>query len=129
MTARGTPLTHLTREGNQFILTSKVTHERHLVRQVKDIVDPVVPGYNRLAAAAMTPQHVGPSGKLECYTCHSAWQNNCYGCHFNRDLTQTALDMVAGAQTPGKPALDDKYFVNFKNFHMGYNGEGKIPPS
>ena len=128
VTARGTPLPHLTREGDQFVLTSKVSGERHPVRQVKDIVDPNRPGYNLLAAAAMTTQHLGPNGKLECYTCHSAWQNNCYGCHFNRDLSQTALDMVAGAQTPGKPTLDDKYFVNFKNFHMGYNGEGKIAP-
>ncbi len=128
VSSRGTPLPNLRWEGGQMILTSKVTGAEHVVKQAKDFTDPSHPAYNPLAASAMNANHLKEQGGLECYTCHSAWQNNCYGCHFNRDLTQTALDMIAGAHTPGKPVLDDKYFVNFKNFHMGYNAEGKIAP-
>ncbi|MBI4515593.1 MAG: hypothetical protein HY699_07235 [Deltaproteobacteria bacterium] len=128
VSTRGSPLTNLAWEDGQMMLTSKVTGEKHVVKQVKDIVNPESPFHNPIAATAMNANHIKESGGLECYTCHSAWQNNCYGCHFNRDLSQSALDMVAGAQTPGKPVLDDKYFVNFKNFHMGYNAEGKIAP-
>lgn len=126
--ARGTSLTNLRWDNGTMLLTSKVTGAQHRVTQVKDAVDPDSRFYNPRAAAAMNADHLRAEGGLECYTCHSAWQNNCYGCHFNRDLGQTALDMVAGVQTAGKPSLDDKYFVNFKNFLMGYNGEGKIAP-
>lgn len=128
VSGRGTPLTNLRWEAGRMVLTSKVTGREHVVKQVKDIVDPSSPGYNPLAARAMNANHLKADGGLECYTCHSAWQNNCYGCHFNRDLGQSALDMVAGESTPGKPVLDDRYFVNFKNFHMGYNAEGKVAP-
>jgi hypothetical protein len=128
LSSRGTPLTNVSWDDGRMVLTSKVTGARHTVTQVKDVVDPNHPSYNPLAALAMNANHLKEPGGLECYTCHSAWQNNCYGCHFNRDLTQSALDMVTGTQTPGKPVLDDKYFVNFKNFHMGYNAEGKVAP-
>jgi hypothetical protein len=125
---RGVSLTNLHWEDGQMVLTAKLTGARHLVKQVRDIVDPNHPAYNPLAASSMTGNHLKASGGLECYTCHSSWQSNCFGCHFNRDLRQTALDMVAGVQTTGKPVLDDKYFVNFKNFRMGYNSKRRIAP-
>ncbi len=128
VTGKGTPHDHLRWDNGVMILTGKLDGVEHIVPQVKDIVDPTHSSYNEDAAAAMTSDHLKSNGGLECYTCHSAWQNNCYGCHFNRDLGEDALDMFAGEPTHGKPSTGNKYFLNFKNFHMGYNAEGKVAP-
>ena len=128
VTGKGTVHEHLRWEGGVMILTGKVDGLEHFVPQVRDIVDPSHPSYSAVAAAAMNGDHLAAEGKLECYTCHSAWQNNCYGCHFERDLRESSLDLIAGEETPGRVGTDQKYFLNFKNFHMGYNAEGKIAP-
>lgn len=128
VTSKGTPLTHLRWEDDEMILKSKVTSQDHVVPQVKNIVDPTHAFFNPVASTAMTADHLKPQGGLECYACHSSWQNNCYGCHFERDLGDTSLDFVAGYETPGKPRTSVKYFLNFKNFHMGWNSEGKVAP-
>ena len=128
VTGRGVRHTHLRWQNGRMILTGKVDGKEHVVPQVKDIVDPGHASYNAVAATAMNANHLKAAGGLECYACHSTWQNNCYGCHFNRDLGKTALDMIAGVATQGKPETGNKYFLNFKNFHMGYNAEGKVAP-
>ena len=110
------------------ILTGKVDGVEHIVPQVKDIVDPGSMFYNSNAAAAMTSDHIKEEGGLECYACHAGWQNNCYGCHFYRDLDDTQLDFLDGAATVGHVETGDKYFMNWKNFQMGWNAEGKIAP-
>lgn len=127
-TALGTPLSQLRWENGQMLLRAKLDGVDHVVKQVKDIVDPAHPFFNPLAAQAMNADHLKEQGGVECYTCHSAWQPNCYGCHFKRDLSQSALDMLSGTQTPGKPATDDRYFISFKSFQMGHNPRGKASP-
>ena len=127
-TFNGIPHNNLRWEDGQMLLRGKISGRDHVVPQVKDIVNPEHPSYNATAATAMTGDHLKSSGGLECYACHSGWQNNCYGCHFSRDLRQNALDMITGEMTFGKPDTSMKYFVNFKNFHMGYNSEGKVGP-
>jgi len=129
VTARGTALSHVRIEPDgTYVLRSKATDEDHVVPQVLDFTNPAHPTFNDRASRAMTSEHLKETGGLECYACHAAWQNNCWGCHFERDLGGTALDMLAGEETYGSPKTDKKYFLNFKNFQMGYNAEGKVAP-
>ena len=127
-TSLGTPLPQLRWENGEMLLRTKIGGTDHVVKQVKDIVDPAHPSYNPLAAEAMNADHLKDQGGVECYACHAAWQPNCYGCHFKRDLSQSALDMLRGTQSPGKPTTDDRYFVSFKSFQMGHNSRGKVSP-
>lgn len=128
VTARGSRLDHVTVRDGLYVLTSKVTGKRHVIPQVKDFTDPRHPTYNPLAARYMDSRHLAANGGLECYTCHSAWQNNCWGCHFERDLREKALDYFEGRETPGRPRTAKKYFLDFKHFQMGRNSEGKVAP-
>lgn len=127
-TERGIVHDNLRWENDVMILTGKVDGIEHVVPQVKNIVDPSSISYNSNAAAAMNTDHIKEDGGLECYACHAAWQNNCYGCHFYRDLDDTQLDFIEGAETQGHVETGDKYFMNWKNFQMGWNSEGKIAP-
>ncbi len=128
LTEQGRKHTNLRWDNGRMILTGKVDGAERVVKQVKDIVDPASPEYNPLAAQYMTASHLKAQGGVECYTCHSAWQNNCYGCHFNRELGEDGFDMIAGEYTPGKPSTAKKYFLNFKAFQMGWNKDGKVAP-
>ncbi len=128
VTVRGSKLDHVRIENGTYILRSKVTGKDHVVAQAKEFTDPNHTTYNAMAAFAMNGDHLKATGGLECYTCHSAWQNNCYGCHFERDLRTSALDYFKGEKTLGTTKTDKKYFLNFKNFHMGWNSEGKVAP-
>jgi hypothetical protein len=64
------------------------------IPQVADIIDPNSPRYNskaRLAKlmgksgevtqASNTAQLAHANEKMECYTCHTSWITNCFGCH------------------------------------------------
>ena len=128
VTERGAVHDNLEWQNGLMLLTGKVNGGIHIVPQVKDIVDPTSVFYNESAAAAMNHDHIKVDGGLECYACHAGWQNNCYGCHFFRDLDETQLDTLAGMETHGLVETGDKYFTDFNNFQMGWNADGKIAP-
>ncbi|MEE9126288.1 MAG: multiheme c-type cytochrome, partial [Planctomycetota bacterium] len=92
MTSHGNRVSNLKRVGDDFFLVSKVTGKRHKVTQVKYLLDPKRPEYNRRAAAAMNDSH----GRLECYTCHNGWNVNFFGFHFDRNEQFTQLDLISG---------------------------------
>lgn len=65
------------------------------ISQVFDTIDPASPNYNARARAAKLATRGGGwwlpgmpvsnlahgNDKMECYTCHSSWVTNCFGCH------------------------------------------------
>jgi len=68
------------------------------VPQVRDVIDPASPRYNRRAHYAKTVQKDGASWgdltagisalahtneKMACFSCHSSWTTNCFGCHLS----------------------------------------------
>jgi hypothetical protein len=76
------------------------------VPQIMDSVNPASPRYNERSALAKTMQKDGltwgdagadPSklahrdGNMACFTCHTAWETSCFGCH---------LPMVANEKKP-----------------------------
>lgn len=124
VTRRGTPLTHIRREGEEVILTSKVSGVEHRVPQVLHVLDPQRPEFNPRAKQAMTSAH----GQVECYTCHAGWNPNFLGFHFTRNLSLSQLDLVSGKRTPGRVTTQEKVFATWKSFFAGLNEAGRVAP-
>lgn len=123
-TARGTPLAHIRRTGGEVVLTSKVDGREHVVPQAVHVLDPKRPEFNKAAAKAMTRQHE----KLECYLCHSNWNPNFLGFHFDRNESLTQLDLLSGAVTKGRVTTQEKVFATWKSFYAGFNESGRFAP-
>lgn len=123
-TARGTPLTHLKRVGKRVVLTSKVDGREHEVKQVVNVLDPAHPQFNAEAAKAMNASH----GKLECHLCHSNWNPNFLGFHFDRNESLTQLDLLSGLKTKGRVTTQEKVFATWKSFYAGLDPAGRFAP-
>lgn len=106
-----------------YVLTSKVDGVEHTIPTTMNIVES-----NPMAACAMNDNHIKPEGGLECYSCHTSWLPNCFGCHFERDETQMGLNYVTGAYEVGKVTTNNKIFEALRHFSLGGNSEGKIAP-
>lgn len=123
-TARGRKLPHLSwRDGSAF-LQSRVTGKHHRMKQARDVVRPGSADYNSRAVFAMTADHDG----LECYACHSGWNPNFFGFHFDRNEQFTQLDLLSGNRTTGRVSTQEKVFSTFKHFYLGWNSHGRIAP-
>lgn len=124
LTKKGTLLPHLERTDDGVYLTSRVTGGRHRVKQARDVVKPGSTDYNANAALAMTSDH----RNLECYSCHSGWNPNFFGFHFDRNEAFTQLDILSGNRTEGRVTTQEKVFSTFKHFYLGWNSHGRIAP-
>ena len=76
----------------------------------------------------MTDDHIKDQGGLECYSCHTSWVPNCFGCHFERDEREMGLNLVTREWEVGKVSTNNKVFESLKHFSMGYNREGRVAP-
>lgn len=124
MTSKGHRVANLQREGDAYHLVSKVTGKKHRVVQAAHVVDPKRPEYNPRAAEAMTGAHK----RLECYTCHSGWNVDFFGFHFDRNEQFTQLDLLSGRRTPGRVTTQEKVFATFNQLRLGFNHEGMVAP-
>ena len=120
----GISLTNVLKDADgNFVLTSKVDGVEHIIPTAKSIVQ-----NNPLAACAMNDTHLKAEGGLECYSCHTSWLPNCFGCHFERDETQMGLNYVTGEFEVGKVSTNNKIFEALRHFSLGPNSEGRIAP-
>ncbi|MFO1008795.1 MAG: hypothetical protein U1F29_01885 [Planctomycetota bacterium] len=124
VTQRGTPLKHLRRDGERVILTSQVDGKEHVVKQLVHALDPKRPEFNATAAKAMTGEHA----KVACHTCHSSWNPNFLGFHFDRNESLTQLDLLSGKRTPGRVTTQEKVFATWKSFYAGFDERGFVAP-
>ncbi len=123
-TQRGTPLAHLRRKDGGVVLKSKVDGREHVVPQVVHVIDPQRPEYNERAARAMTGEHAD----LACHLCHSAWNPNFMGFHFDRNESLTQLDLLSGQRTKGRVTTQEKVFSSWKSFYAGLDEAGRFAP-
>jgi hypothetical protein len=86
--------------------------------------------------------------KMECYSCHSSWAPQCYGCHVKVDYSKnnTSKDWVESGNSnfdngetaeslgttfikmqPGK-ATEGRTYIRWENPVLGINGEGRVSP-
>lgn len=124
VTQRGTPMKHLRRDGERVLLTSKVDGREHAVKQLVHALDPKRPEYNANAAKAMTGEHA----RVACHTCHSSWNPNFLGFHFDRNESLTQLDLLTGKRTPGRVTTQEKVFATWKSFYAGFDERGWVAP-
>jgi hypothetical protein len=110
-------------EGGGVTLTSKLDGSEHVTPLAMEVVSS-----NPTAACAMNGNHLKADGGLECYSCHSAWIPNCYGCHFERDERQMGLNLMTGEPEVGKVSTNNKIFETLRPFALGPNSEGRIAP-
>ncbi len=123
-TQRGTPLAHMRQVGADVQLVSKVDGALHVVPQVVDVLDSKHARFDADAACAMTKQHE----KLECYLCHSNWNPNFMGFHFDRNESLSQLDLLSGARTKGRVTTQEKVFATWRGFYAGLNEAGRFAP-
>ncbi len=98
-----------------------------------------------ITAMMMVKRHME---KLECYSCHSGWAAQCYGCHVKVDYSKNyrSVDWVrsgklheANGETaetrrdrlpvyqPGK-ITEGRTYIRWENPVLGINGEGRVSP-
>ena len=86
--------------------------------------------------------------KMECYSCHSSWAPQCYGCHvkvdysdkkFSVDWIKTGNSHFPNGETcetkkgehkktsPGK-ASEGRTYIRWEDPVLGINGEGRVSP-
>ena len=153
--AEGNPLRHVVREsdGNLY-LYSRLDGAKHFVSQTRDVTvdtgatDPFEgnPVFNKIASYAMGrtdglagtgsgPLQPGdPHGAfshldtMDCASCHSAWTNNCIGCHLEGEYTtnNNNFSNITGERSVYQ--LDDALFVYQSPipFQLGVGPRGKI---
>ncbi|MFK5881065.1 MAG: cytochrome C [Sulfurospirillum sp.] len=86
--------------------------------------------------------------KLECYSCHSSWAPQCYGCHVKVDYRKgkSKIDWIASGSTHFKngetsesvlgtkgkkqigKASETRSYTEWENPILGINGEGLVTP-
>ncbi len=151
LTTRGNPMGNVVKDGTKVILHSATGN---------DFEVPVLKQLNtdntwKTPQAAVAMDRVRKhNAKLECYSCHSSWAPQCYGCHVKVDYRpkndkgkenkhvdwvtsgqkrtpdgQTAESRLdtKGIKRPGKP-YEGRSYLRWEDPVLGYNGEGRVSP-
>lgn len=126
-TSKGFTLRRVRRDEQNRIRLALLTQDRELIiPQIKHLLDR---GANPLMADAMGIDRNGFShtDRLECYTCHTAWRETCFGCHVTVDDSRSARNNTTGLTSQGAIAVSrDTYSNDF--FTLGMDHRGKIAP-
>ncbi|MHC4595576.1 MAG: multiheme c-type cytochrome [Planctomycetota bacterium] len=142
--ARGNPLGNVVRKGNLVLVHTAagknielkplklLRDEEQLKTEAKVAMDNVKPHLN----------------KIECYSCHSTWAPQCYGCHVKVDYSdrKRSFDWVAAGQRhkdsehladvgeanyntfiPGK-VQETRSYLRWEAPALAINGEGRVTP-
>jgi hypothetical protein len=125
--SQGFALKRVTRDLDDRIMLDLALEDRQLeIPQIKRILDS---GANPFMNAAMGIYGNGFShtDSLECYTCHTAWRQNCFGCHVTVDDSRSARNETTGETSIGAiTASRDNYSIDF--FALGEDRNGKLAP-
>ncbi len=145
LSARGNPMPDIERLGDQVMV--------HLASGKDLLLDPLKRKLNRkeLSDEAMTAmvnitKHMDT---MECYTCHSSWAPQCYGCHIKIDYSESKMsfDWVMGGhkhmdpqhaadrgestykdlEIPGE-VKETRSYLRWEDPVLGVNGEGRVTP-
>jgi hypothetical protein len=140
---RGSELEHLRLDAyGGVILTGRVDGAEHPVTQIHDRLE----ARSKLAGADQDPMvramgvHPRTDGTdfshtdtLECWTCHTSWRLNCYGCHVSQSTIQHEdpdwKSSQPNNQTGGfsnRVVKGDRYTWDISNLFLGMNDRGKI---
>jgi len=135
VTAEGNKLTNVTRKGDEFVLTAKLTDKEHVVPQLNG-ASLSQEGHTAMVAI---PGHME---KLECYACHARWAPQCYGCHAKQDVSKASGDWINTQDTadPSKAGRkesrqktaftwnESRSYLRWESPILGINAKGKVSP-
>jgi len=144
LTARGNPLTHAVKDGNEIVMHlasgKDITLQPLKKLKVEEKLSP-----KGLLAMDTISSH---TENMECYTCHAGWAPQCYGCHVkidyskgkqNPDYLKAAHDHDIHGQTGGMKNLknylvdgkvtETRSFMRWEDPPLSQNGEGRISPT
>ncbi|MFK5937755.1 MAG: multiheme c-type cytochrome [Sulfurimonas sp.] len=144
LSARGNPLTHVVKDGNEIIVHLASGKDIKLQPLKKLKLDEKLSPKGLLAMDSITVH----TDKMECYTCHAKWAPQCYGCHVKIDYSQgkqnpdylaASHDHDIHGKTGGMKNLKDylvdgkvtetRSFLRWENPPLSQNGEGRISPT
>ena len=145
ITARGNPLGNVVREGNKVIVHSASGLDFYSPT-LKELTEEDSWKNPKEAKTAMV-NIKGHIDNMECYTCHSTWAPQCYGCHVKVDYSQgfTSKDWIKTGSAhdslgetyrtkngdcirqKGK-VTEGRSYLRWENPILGVNGEGRITP-
>lgn len=139
LTTRGNPKSNWIRDGDSAYVLSRYTGKKHnipLLKKIKD-TDSFKTQQGKVAMSTVS-QHIKT---MECYTCHSTWAPQCFGCHIEYDrrkngtdwvITSKTLGPVTGRQTitetAGNISIENRSFLRWETPILGVNLRGKISP-
>ncbi len=145
LTARGNPFGNVERMKDGTVVLHAVDGRDHQVPLLKALKKQGKLNENALTAMDRVTIH---TKKMECYTCHSTWAPQCYGCHVSYDARKKGIDWLAvgnahraDGTTPDRsfvkgeklPQLmgrvrESRSYLRWERPILGVNGEGRITP-
>ena len=139
LTSRGNPKPNWIKEGKEAYVLSRYTNKKHkipLLKEIKDS-DTFKTDQGRVAMSIVS-QHIE---KMECYTCHSTWAPQCFGCHMQYDRRKEGTDWIdtsknvdpeTGRQTIvkklGNLSIENRSFLRWESPILGINLKGMVSP-
>jgi len=143
LTARGNPLPKAVKKGNKILMHLASGKDIEL-KPLKLLKEEEALSKNALISMDVIESH---TAKMECYTCHTSWAPQCYGCHVkidysegksNPDYLKASHDQDIHGTTgemrnlkkylvPGK-VTETRSYLRWENPALAQNGEGRISP-
>ena len=153
VTARGNPYENVVRDGNEVLVHTAAGKEIRM-KPLKLLIEEEKISERGVVSMQGVAKHLD---RMECYTCHSSWTPQCYGCHVKIDYSQKdkcpeiaaskqGFDWVAagrkhmdpdhqrdpgesGYETiiPGK-ITEQRSYLRWEEPMLGINGEGRVTP-
>ena len=146
LTARGNPFGNVVRRGEREVVLHAATGVDLKVPLLKAMKEDGRLGEAALTAMDRVSRHME---RMECYSCHSTWAPQCYGCHLKADYQAgaEAQDWIAtgdahrpdgtvpsyrdrGAAMPTAPGktVESRGYMRWEDPVLGVNGEGRVTP-
>ena len=153
LTARGNPYENVVRDGNEIIVYTAAGKDIRM-KPLKTLIEDKKVSQRGVVAMQSVQSHLE---RMECYSCHSSWTPQCYGCHVKIDFSQkdkcpecnqsqSNFDWVAAGRQhmdpkhrtdsgesgydtilPGR-ITEQRSYLRWEEPMLGINGEGRVTP-
>ena len=153
LTARGNPYENVVRRGDEIVVHTAAGKDI-VMQPLKKLIAEEKVSRRGVVAMQSVASHLE---RMECYSCHSSWTPQCYGCHVKIDFSQrdkcpeinesrTGFDWVGAGRKhqllehasdrgetgydtiiPGKVS-ESRSYLRWEEPMLGVNGEGRVSP-
>ncbi|MEE9383043.1 MAG: hypothetical protein V3V08_06470 [Nannocystaceae bacterium] len=125
-TTRGDPMRAVqTDDKGRPILLGRLDGQVHRLTQLRDL-QARSDNLELIFSHGRTPEGFSHLDSLECYACHTAWTQSCFGCHVTIDGRSTTPSLIDGS--PTARSRGSRSWVAMDYFALGIGTDGKITP-